>query len=146
MIEKMDVQTTLHKYIHIYMFDAAIVVFSASSLAAKHTTHHLMSIVPYHPVGEPWWQVEDWHRGQKRWIYQSRWFNERTESLYGRCLDMRDGIGTVGDFIFQYDGNSRAGPITYCLDFQRMIQTNRRTNQELRIRRVVTVVLDGHPE
>ena len=123
-----------------------LIVFSASSLLAKHTAHHLMSLVPYQPVGEPWWQVEAWWRGQKHWMNQGMSFHLKTEELYVKCRSMRDACRELGDFNFVYTGNTRTGPITYVLDFEHMTQTNRMTNEVLRIRRVSTVVLDGHQQ
>ena len=101
------------------------------------------------PVSQPWWQVEAWSRGQLRWMNQGEVFNNQTETLYWRCISQRNSSRSSNDseeYVFVYTGNTRAGPITYVLDFARMTQTNRNTSEVLRIRRVATMVLDGHPE
>ncbi len=100
------------------------------------------------PVSQPWWQVEAWSRGQLRWMNQGEVFNKQTEELYWRCINQRNSFRSSNseEYVFVYTGNTRAGPITYVLDFGQMTQTNRNTSEVLRIRRVATMVLDGHPE
>lgn len=98
-------------------------------------------------VSEAWWQVEAWNRGEKRWVHQGEWFNNMTEGLYWRCISQRNrGSSLPEEYVFVYNGNTRAGPITYVLDFAKMTQTNRNTGEVLRIRRVAIMVLDGHQQ
>ena len=99
------------------------------------------------PVSKPWWQVEAWNRGELRWMNQGEWFNKKTEELYWRCINQRNrGSSLPEEYVFVYNGNTRAGSITYVLDFANMTQTNRNTEEVLRIRRVAIMVLDGHQE
>jgi hypothetical protein len=102
---------------------------------------------PGAPVSQPWWQIEAWkyEEGSFQWMTQSWAFSQKTEEHYLRFVHDREQCRSTTEdkYKFVYTGNTNTGSITYGLNFEDMTQTNQRTGEKLRIRRVAIVLLDG---
>ena len=92
------------------------------------------------------WQVEEVIRHNATWVFMSDEFNAVTEQFY----NMWRQWGYAGDYspgIFRHTFvryNPSPEPVYYLVDFNRWEQTNLRTQEVKRIRKIRYTVEEGH--